>query len=84
MRRLVVALALVGLVSEASAADYEIPGLPTLRGSSPFVPAPPTFTCWSGFYAGGQVGYGDAHVEFSRSTQSLLRFVLRELALENE
>src|SRR5262249_40157114 len=67
-----------------SAADYELPDLPTLRASSPFVPAPPTFTRWSGFYAGGQVGYGDAHVEFSRSTQQLLQSVLRELALESE
>src|SRR5262249_23329146 len=67
-----------------SAADYELPDLPTLRASSPFVPAPPTFTRWSGFYAGGQVGYRGAHVAVSRSPQQLLQSVLRELALESE
>jgi opacity protein-like surface antigen len=84
MRRLFVALALLGFVSDASAGEYEIPDLPTLRGSSPFVPAAPTYPRWSGFYVGGHVGYGMANIDFSKSTQSLLAFVLRELALENE
>jgi opacity protein-like surface antigen len=84
MRRLFVAAALCGLVSHANAADYEIPDLPTLRGSSPFVPAPPTFTRWSGVYVGAQVGFGDAHMDFAGSTQQLVAFMLRELALENE
>ncbi len=85
MRRLFVALALLGLVSKAAAAgEYEIPDLPTLRGSSPFVPAAPTYTRWSGIYAGGQVGYGSANIDFSKATQPLYAFLLRELALENE
>jgi len=84
MRRLFVALALFGLVSEADAADYEIPDLPTLRGSSPFVPAPPTFPRWAGVYAGAEAGFGDAHMDFAGATQQLLAFMLRELALENE
>src|SRR5262245_14833899 len=84
MRRPFVALALLGLISNASAGEYEIPDLPTLRGSSPFVPAPPTYPRWAGFYVGGSVGYGSAHVDFSKATQPLLTFVLRELALENE
>jgi outer membrane immunogenic protein len=84
MRRLFVALALFGLVSDAGAGEYEIPDLPTLRGSSPFVPAPPTFPRWSGVYAGAQVGFGDAHMDFSGATKQLLAFMLRELALENE
>ena len=59
MRRLFVALALIGFASAAGAADYELSDPPILRGSNPvvqtpYVPAPPTFTRWSGFYAGGQ------------------------------
>jgi outer membrane immunogenic protein len=84
MRRLFVALALLGFGSGASAGEYEIPDLPTLRGSSPFVPAAPTYSRWSGFYVGGHAGYGMAHMDFGGATQSLLAFVLRELALENE
>src|SRR3954451_166207 len=84
MRRLFVALALFGLVFDANAGEYEIPDLPTLRGSSPFVPAPPTFPRWSGFYAGAQVGFGDSHMDFSGATKQLYAFMLRELALENE
>ena len=84
MRRLFVALALLGFVSDASAGEYEIPDLPTLRGSSPFVPAAPTYPRWSGIYVGGHAGWGMAHMDFSGATQSLLAFVLRQLALENE
>jgi opacity protein-like surface antigen len=71
MRRLVVALGLITLASSALAADYE---LPTLRGSSPYVPAPPTYTRWTGFYAGGQVGYSAAHTDFSQVPASLTAF----------
>jgi opacity protein-like surface antigen len=85
MRRLLVVVALLGLVSEACAGDFEIPdGMPTLRGSSPFVPAVPVYRRWAGFYFGGQMGYGNADVDFSRATQSLYGLMLRELAIENE
>ncbi len=86
MRCSLIAIALIGLVSGASAEEFEIP---TLRGSSgyapsPFVPAPPRFMRWSGFYAGAEAGYGSAHIDFREATNSLVAFVLRELALENE
>jgi opacity protein-like surface antigen len=86
MRCLLVAVALIGVASDALAGEFE---MPTLRGSSayeasPYVPGTPTYMRWSGFYAGGQVGYGSAHVDFSKATQSLIAFQLRELALENE
>ena len=86
MRRLLVAAALIGLASQAFAGDFEVP---TLGGSpsyapSPFIPAAPKYTRWSGFYAGAQAGYGNAHADFSGSTESLIAFVLRELALESE
>ena len=69
MRHFILAVALVAtlasLASEAPAADYEVP---VLRGSSPdvgspYVPAPPVYTSWGGFYAGVQAGYSRAGVE---------------------
>jgi outer membrane immunogenic protein len=82
MRRLLVALGLVASVSSASAQVYE---LPTLRGSDSFVPAA-TACCprWGGFYAGIQLGYGVASMDFTTSTQELIAHSLRELALQNE
>jgi len=66
MRRLLVALGLMGLISPAFAADYE---LPILHGSQPVAPmttvGPATFTRWSGFYVGGQLGYNAANADFS-------------------
>jgi len=69
MRRLLVALGLMGLISPAFAADYE---LPILHGSQPVAPiapvttvGPATFTRWSGFYFGGQLGYNAANADFS-------------------
>jgi outer membrane immunogenic protein len=79
MRRLLLALGMIGLASSAGAGDF-----PVLRGSETFVPAPPTYTRWSGFYVGGQWGYGSANVDFSGATTSLVAFSLRELALESE
>ena len=38
--------------------------MPTLRGSSPFIPAAPTYTRWAGFYVGGQIGYEQRRDEF--------------------
>jgi outer membrane immunogenic protein len=86
MRRLLAALALMGFVSDAIAGEFE---MPTLRGSTayeetPFVVGTPSYQRWSGFYAGGEIGYGSAHVDFSKATQSLIAFQLRELALENQ
>lgn len=81
MRRLLLALGLIGLASDAVAGEFM---LPVLRGSNTFVPAPPTFTRWSGFYVGGQWGYSGANVDFSNATRDLVAFSLRELALESE
>src|SRR6476620_4339498 len=84
MRRLLIAFALFASVSAASADDFDIPGLSTLRGSNPYVPGAPTYTRWSGVYAGGMLGYGSTHFDFSGATRDLYAFMLRELALENE
>jgi outer membrane immunogenic protein len=81
MRRLLVALALMGLVSDAFAADYTAP---VLRGSDSFLPATPTYFRWSGFYAGGQVTYGSGNADFSNATDPLTAFALRNTVLEGE
>jgi outer membrane immunogenic protein len=82
MRRWFVALCLIGgLTSHAAAGEFE---LPTLRGSAPFIPEAPKYARWSGFYVGGQVGYGLAQANFAEATASLVAFMLRELALEEE
>ena len=86
MRRLLVVLALTGLVSDALAGEFE---MPTLRGDSadyaptPFVAAPPTFTRWSGFYAGGQGSASIAGINFGDSVRSLVDFAVRNSVLQN-
>jgi opacity protein-like surface antigen len=86
MRRLLLAVALMGLVADASAGEFE---MPVLRGSSsdfapsPWVPAPPTYTRWSGFYAGGQVSGTIAAMDFGTSARSLVSFATRNSVLEN-
>lgn len=81
MRRWLVALALMGVVSDAGAGEWDTP---VLRGSNDFMPAAPSYPRWSGFYAGAQLGYGSSNFDFSKATQDLVAFSLRELALESE
>jgi len=66
MRRLVVAVALIGFANGALAADYDT-DFPTLRGSTPYIPAPPRYMSWEGVYGGGQVGYGATFMDFSKT-----------------
>jgi outer membrane immunogenic protein len=78
MRWVISALFVLAFAPPALADDFDV-----LRGSQ--VPVgPATFTRWSGFYAGGQLSYGDAETDFSRATQPLLAFSLRELVLESQ
>src|SRR5712671_3850480 len=84
MRRLFVALALTGFVSGASAGEFELPETPILRGSSPYVPGPPSYARWSGSYAGGQIGYSRAGVDFGTGVNSLVGYILRNTAIEAE
>jgi outer membrane immunogenic protein len=74
MRCLLAALGLIGLLSQAFAADYE---LPTLRGTEMFVPARPTYFSWEGFYAGGHLSYSSLQSDFSGATQPQVAYVLR-------
>jgi outer membrane immunogenic protein len=77
----------LGLITPAAAADFDLPppsGAPNfdvLRG--PQTVGPATFTRWSGFYVGGQVGVSSGFANFSTSTQSLLAYALRNTLLEN-
>jgi outer membrane immunogenic protein len=77
MRRITYALILLSLASPAAAADLDFD---FLRGSETVGPG--TYTRWSGFYVGGQLGYGWATTDFSGSTASLISYVLRESDLE--
>jgi outer membrane immunogenic protein len=82
MRRwFVAALCLLGSGAQALAGDFDVP---TLRGSTAFIPAPPSYTPWGGVYFGGQVGRAGSEMNFEGATQSLISYLLRTTALENE
>jgi outer membrane immunogenic protein len=50
---------------------------------APWVPAPPTYTRWSGFYAGGQISGSIAGMDFGTSARSLVSFATRNSVLES-
>jgi hypothetical protein len=81
MRRSLAALWLIALVSTAAAEEFE---LPALRGSSPYVPAPPVYTRWGGFYGGGDVGFTPATLNFTGGVRPLVAQVLRFTKVQNE
>jgi len=81
MRRLLAALGLIGLISPAFAADYE---LPTLRGSDMFIPAYPTYFSWEGPYVGGQVGYTSSGTDFGDGVGPLINFTLRNTRVNQD
>jgi outer membrane immunogenic protein len=68
-----------GAVSAAQAAD--MPDLPVLRGSFPAGLSTATRN-WDGWYAGGQVGYSSANIDFSRSIVGLTNSVFRNSVLQ--
>jgi outer membrane immunogenic protein len=76
MRRFVLAALMFGAVSGAHAAD--MPDF--LRGSLPAGPAPTRN--WSGWYAGGQVGYSAMSSDFSNSIAGLSNFIFRDSVLQ--
>ena len=80
MRRLLVALGLMGLISPAFAADYELPPPVPIRAASStptYVVGPPTPKYhWGGVYGGVQGGYSSASINFGTAASeisSLLR-----------
>ncbi|HXX04656.1 MAG TPA: outer membrane beta-barrel protein [Xanthobacteraceae bacterium] len=74
---LVFGLAVLARTSPACAQD-----LPFLRGSDTVGPA--TFTRWSGFYFGGQVGFGNMRADFSNATAAGVAYALRNTSLESD
>ena len=75
MRRFLLAAMVFGTVAGAHAADMP----DYLRGGL----AEPTPTRnWDGWYAGGQVGYSSANMDFSQSLVGLTNFIYRDSVLE--
>jgi outer membrane immunogenic protein len=83
MRRLrwvICAIAILGAAPQARGADLsDFGGM--LRGSST---APSCCITWNGVYAGGHVGAAWSGTDFANATQSLVSFMLRNTAIENE
>jgi opacity protein-like surface antigen len=77
MRRVFCVLLVLGLTSPALADD----DYPFLRSALTVGPA--TFTKWSGFYFGGQLGYAESNVDFASATQPLVSYSLRNTTLED-
>jgi outer membrane immunogenic protein len=77
MRWVFCALFLSGLALPAAAADLDFDFLRSVT-----TVGPGTYTRWSGFYAGGQIGFGNANADFSDVTQALVAFVLRDTTLQ--
>jgi outer membrane immunogenic protein len=81
MRRCLVVLCLLAFMTQTHAQEFDVP---TLRGSSPFIPAAPKYARWAGFYAGAQIGQSSAEMNFAGATSDLISFLLRNSALEDE
>jgi len=76
MRRFLLAAAVFGLACGAQAAD--MPDF--LRGSLPASSAPTRN--WDGWYAGGEIGYTSADMDFGHTTATLTNFMLRDSVLQ--
>ncbi|SHG70864.1 outer membrane protein [Bradyrhizobium erythrophlei] len=76
MRRFVLAAMMFGAVSSAQAAD--MPDF--LRGSLPAGPAPTRN--WSGWYAGGQVGYSWTNTDYGKTVVSMTNDLFRSTTLQ--
>ena len=74
MRKILLATAMLGIAQGAHAAD--MPDLPFLRGSLPQGLSTVTRN-WDGWYAGGQVEYSSADMDFSHSTKTLTNSLLQ-------
>ena len=78
MRRLLLAAVMFGAGCGAHAAD--MPDF--LRGSLPGSEIDATTRNWSGWYAGGQVGYSTSADDFSGSLSGLTNYIYRNSVLE--
>ena len=76
MRRLVLAAVMFGALSGAQAAD--MPDF--LRGS---IAAAPVTRNWDGWYAGGQLDYSSAEIDFGHANKTLTNFMLRNTVIQD-
>jgi opacity protein-like surface antigen len=79
MRRFLLAAVMFGAASGAQAADLS--DLPILRGSFPGGLSTATRN-WDGWYAGGQVDYSSANIDFSQSVVGLTNSIFRNSVLQ--
>jgi outer membrane immunogenic protein len=79
MRKFLLAAVMFGAVSGAQAAD--LPDLPVLRGSFPGGLSTATRN-WDGWYAGGQVGYTTANMDFTQTVVGLTNSIFRNSVLQ--
>lgn len=79
MRKLLLAVAMLGITQGAHAAD--MPEFPALRGSFPEGLSKVTRN-WEGWYAGGQVGYSSADIDFSHATKTLTNSLMQNSILQ--
>lgn len=87
MRRLLIALGLMGLLSPAFAADYELPPVPVLPVSSTpkYVVGPPKPQYhWGGVYGGVQGGYSSAVVNFGTAASEISYLLRGNPAIEQD
>ena len=81
MRRLVLAVAMLGVMSGAQAADFS--DLPILRGA--FTEGLTRSTIrWQGYYVGLQAGYGSSDENFTGATETQIARLLAHTTIENE
>jgi outer membrane immunogenic protein len=80
MRLILLAAMMCGVAAGAQAADLS--DLPILRGAVTDSGSHSRRN-WDGWYAGGQVGYTSADMDFSHSVKTLTNFMLRNSVLED-
>jgi outer membrane immunogenic protein len=73
MRVAIIMSAVLGLVTNALAADLDDS---VIRGSSGYQPGVPLYYRWNGAYAGGQVGYSTGQFDFSSATGPQTQLIL--------
>src|SRR6185369_4729393 len=81
MRRSLAIFWLIALMSDVSAQEFE---LPTLRGATPYIPEPPVYFRWSGFYGGAQAGFTSGSVSFGDGVGKLVQNAIRFTRVESE
>jgi outer membrane immunogenic protein len=80
MRVAIIVSAVLGLVTNALAADLDDS---IIRGSSAYQPGVPVYYRWSGVYAGAQVGYAAGNFDFTNASSQATQFIMNIPAFTN-